>query len=57
MSAAMLSLLFILNPALTGGDVRRFERRALVYGGLFSLCVKTFQARVKADERLGMREN
>lgn len=34
----------------------RFGCRPLVYGGLFSLCVKTFQVRVKADERLGLRE-
>lgn len=53
-------LLFLPNAQdrpLNGRDVSRSECWALVYGGLFSLFVKTFQARVKADERLGMSEN
>lgn len=52
----LCTLLFIRNAFEAHSKWRRFECRALVYGGLFSLCVKTFQVRVKGDERLGMRE-
>lgn len=54
-------LLCVLPPlsssSLMPSHWRRFERRALLYGSLFSHCVKTLEASVKADERLGMREN